>query len=162
MYFNGGGWERTALNHFSERLKNQNLQMSPFLHIIGRNKILFPPPHLLEIKEVATNSSIEVNGPGFAPFLMYSLGVNRLLKKKSVARNRFSLMPNSHGNAVPFSGDLRGKRGRRNPAGACFFSRAQCTGRSVLGEVSDAAVQPPRVSTSTQPTLTIAFALIIP
>lgn len=56
--------------------------MSPFPHITGRNKILFPPPHLA-IKEVTTNSSTEVNGPGFAPFLMYSLGVNRLLKKVS-------------------------------------------------------------------------------
>lgn len=61
--------------------------MNPFFHIIGRNKILFPPPHFA-VEEVATNRSIEVNGPGFTPVLMYPLGVNRLLKK--VARNCFS------------------------------------------------------------------------
>lgn len=134
--------------------------MSPFLHIIGRNKILFPPPHLA-IKEVATNST-EVNGPGFAPFLMYSLGVNRLLKKVSSQKSLFSNAKLPRKYSSLFWGFARGKRGRRNSAGACLFSPARSTGRSGLGEVSDAAVQPPRVSTSTQPTLTIAFAFIIP
>lgn len=79
--------------------------MSPFLHITGRNKILFPPPHLA-IKEVATNSRTEVNGPGFAPFLMYSLGVNRLLKKVSSQESLFSnaKLPRKYS---PFSGDLQ-------------------------------------------------------
>lgn len=120
--------------------------MNPFLHIIDRNKILFPP-QLLAIKEVVTNCT-EANGLCFAPLVMYSLGVNRLLKKVSSQKSFFPT-PNSHRNAVPFSGNLGGgKRGRGSPAAACLLPRVQRLRRSVLGGASDpaaAAVQPPRV-----------------
>lgn len=87
----------------------------------------------------------------FAPLVMYSPGVNRLLKKVSSQKSLFPT-PNSHRNVVPFSGNLGGgKRGRGNPAAACLLPRVQRLRRSVLGGASvpaAAAVQPPRVSTS--------------
>lgn len=142
--------------------------MNHFFHIIGRNKILFPPPPLA-IKEVATNSSTERKWSCFAPFLMYPLGVNRLLKKVSSQKAIFP-MANSLENEIPLSGDFEGgKRGRRSPVAAHLLRWVQGLECSVLREASDqrsaaraVAAQPPRGCTSTQPTLTITLAFQTP
>lgn len=139
--------------------------MNHFFHIIGRNKILFPPPPLA-IKEVATNSSTERKWSCFAPFLMYPLGV---LKKVSSQKAIFP-MANSLENEIPLSGDFEGgKRGRRSPVAARLLRWVQGLECSVLREASDqrsaaraVAAQPPRGCTSTQPTLTITLAFQTP
>lgn len=96
--------------------------MNSFFHIIGSNKILFPPPHL-GIKEVATNSSTQVIGPCLAPFLMYPPGVKRLLKKVITQKSLFPT-PNSPGNQIPFSGIRKGGNGDRVQPQTAFSHRS--------------------------------------
>lgn len=135
--------------------------MSPFFHFVGKTKILLPPPPL-QIKGVATNASMEVNGPFSAPFLTYPLRSKQATQKKKVSNLKPSFHgPKSQGNEIPSPGDLAGwKCGRSSAAAACLpsvgsMSWAFSCPRGFTLALGAAAVQPPRFSTCTQPAFTM-------
>lgn len=111
--------------------------MSPFFHFVGKTKILLPPPPL-QIKGVATNASMEVNGPFSAPFLTYPLRSKQATqKKKSATSNRVSMDQSPRAMKFPLLGTWQGGNvdGAVQPQPA-FPPWVPCRGRSVVPEVS--------------------------